>query len=163
MSERVEKYINLLADSRAFWDSILDQVGERWETPVYSDGLAWTVRQVVNHVADADRGHNFQVMSIAEGENPIPEDFDIERYNKRVTEKTVEKSAEESRADMAETRAQLNAWLTTLDESKLDNTGRHASLNILSVAQILRILSNHERDHAKDIAAALGISVPDDV
>ncbi|NOK86049.1 MAG: hypothetical protein GFH27_549395n71 [Chloroflexi bacterium AL-W] len=160
MSERIEKYRKTLSDARAFWDSVLDQVGDRWETQIYSDGMAWTVRQIVNHVADADRGHNFQVMSIAEGQNPIPEDFDLERYNNRLTEKTIEKSAEQSRTELAETRTQLNQWLDTLDEAKLDNKGRHASLNILSVAQILRVMANHEIGHAQDIAAVLGIPIP---
>lgn len=159
MSERVQRLVSRLQESRQLLDGVLDQVGDRWEEPVYSDGLGWTVRQLVNHLADADRGHNFQVMNIAEGNDVIPEDFDIERYNKSVTAKRAEKSAEEARSELDETRKQLTEWLFALDPAKLDRTGRHASLQILSVEQIITVLSEHERGHAQDIAGALGLSV----
>ncbi|MDX2078607.1 MAG: DinB family protein [bacterium] len=159
MSERIEKIVERLKGSRAYWDSVVEQIGDRWETQVYSDGLAWNVRQVVNHVADADKGHNMQVMAIAEGKDPIPPDFDLERYNKRVTEKTTEKSSEQSLEELKIQRQALYDWLYAIDEVTLDKKGRHATLNIFTIEQFLKILSNHERDHAKDIATALNISV----
>lgn len=160
MSSRIEAIKQRLADSRHYLNSILDQVGDRWESQVYADGLGWNVRQLVNHLADADKGHNNQVMNIAEGRDIIPEDFDLERYNRRITEKTAEKTADESRADLEASRNKLNEWLSTLDESKLDQKGRHASLRILTVEQILlQVMVTHERDHANDIAAALNIQL----
>jgi hypothetical protein len=148
-----------LLASRHYWDNVLNQVGNRWDTQVYSDGLQWTVIQVVRHVADADLGHNRQLMNIAEGNDIIPADFDIERYNKRVTEKTAEKTVEQCRENMNNQRTELLTWLDDLDESKLDSKGRHASLRILSVEEIIDVLANHERDHAQDIARVLDINV----
>lgn len=162
MSERIETLKEKLAAARARLNSILDAVGDRWETPVYADGQGWTVRQIVIHLADADRGNNRQVMGIAEGREVIPEDFDLERYNRRLIEKKGEQSVEEARASLDQTRAELLAWLETLDEAALDRTGRHASLNIFSVEQILRIMASHERDHANDIARALDIRIWND-
>lgn len=159
MSERINNIIEKLKESRAYWDTVIEQVGDRWETQVYADGLGWTVRQLVNHVADADKGHNNQVMNIAEGKDLIPPDFDIERYNKRVTEKTTEKSAEQSLEEMRLQRQALYDWLYLLDETKLDVKGRHASLIVMTVEQILDVLANHERNHAQDIARVLGIGV----
>jgi hypothetical protein len=159
MSSRVETISQQLAESRDYLNAVLDQVGDRWEEQVYSDGLQWSVRQLVNHLADADRGHNFQVMNIAEGKDVIPEDFDIERYNRSVTRKTAEQSAEDARAQLAEARQQLNEWLFALDDSKLDNKGRHPTLRILTVEQILGVMAAHERGHADDIASALNIRV----
>lgn len=157
MSERIEEHREILASARAYLNNVLDQVGDRWEEQVYSDGLGWTVKQIVHHLADADRGHNFQLLGIANGQSPIPEDFDIERYNANVTKKTVEKSVEQSRADLSENRASLNEWLDNLDESQLELEGRHASLKIMSISQILKLMAGHERLHAKDIADTLGI------
>lgn len=159
MSERINNVVEKLKESRAYWDAVIEQVGDRWEAQVYADGLGWTVRQLVNHVADADKGHNNQVMNIAEGKDLIPPDFDIERYNKRVTEKTTEKSAEQSLEEMRVQRQALYDWLYMLAESKLDVTGRHASLIVMTVEQILDVLANHERNHAQDIARVLGIGV----
>lgn len=155
MSARIEAISAELKEARDYLDEVLDQVGDHWETPVYSDGLSWTVRQLINHLADAERGHSYQVMNIAEGKDVIPEDFDIERYNRRVTEKTAEKSAEQSRSELAETRQALTNWLFALDESKLDMKGRHASLQIMTVEEILKSHAIHERTHAEDIVKAL--------
>lgn len=159
MSERIENLVQRLKESRAYWDAVISQVEDRWETQVYSDGIGWTVRQLVNHVADADRGHNLQVMNIAEGKDLVPADFDLERYNKRITEKTAEKSPQQSLQEMNDQRQQLYDWLYAIDESVLDKTGRHATLNIFSIEQFLKILSNHEREHAQDIAKVLQITV----
>lgn len=159
MSERINHLKARLDESRQYLNSVLDQVGDRWETPVYSDGLKWTVRQIVAHLADADRGHNAQAMNIAEGKDIIPEDFDIERYNRRTTEKTAEKSGEQARSELEASRKQLTEWLFTIDDNMLDKKGRHASLRIMTVEEILGVTVAHERSHAKDIAAALGIQV----
>ncbi|MFW5708985.1 MAG: DinB family protein [Chloroflexota bacterium] len=156
---RVAAVRQQLIDSRAYLDAVLDRVEGRWDEQVYSDGLQWTVRQLVIHLADADKGHNNQVMNIAQGRDIIPEDFDIERYNRRVTEKNAEKSADQARAELVESRAQLMTWLDELDESSLDTQGRHATLRVMTVEQILGVLSNHERDHARDIAQVLQITV----
>ena len=157
MSQRIEAVKQKLAEGRQYLNSIFDQVsGDQWETKVYSDGLQWTVRQIAAHLADADRGHNRQVMSIAEGESIIPEDFDIERYNASITRKSADKTVAESREYLNKSREELLAWLNTLDEATLDRKGRHASLKILSIEQILEWMPQHERLHAKDVATALG-------
>src|SRR5690606_38773510 len=99
-----------LTEARDDMNRVLDQVGDRWEQQVYSDGLRWNVRQVLVHVSEADRGHNFQAMSYAEGKDAIPADFDIERYNARTTEKFAARTPAEARADMARNRQVLLDW-----------------------------------------------------
>ena len=159
MSDRIEHIKAELEASRAHLMAIVDAVDGRWEARVYSDGLEWTVRQLLNHLADAERGHYNQVINIAEGRDIIPPDFDIERYNASVTRKTADKTAEQALQDLTKSRGKLVFWLDSLDDSKLDQKGRHASLRILTVAQILEVVAAHERGHADDIAAALGISI----
>jgi uncharacterized damage-inducible protein DinB len=154
-----QQLIEKLIEARAYLDRVLDAVGERWDAQVYSDGLQWTARQVAVHIAEADRGHNRQLMGIAEGQEVIPPDFDVERYNQRTTEKTTEKTAAQAREELRASRAALMAWLTDLDDAKLDVVGRHASLRMMSVRDILRMMTLHEKDHANDIVKALGLTV----
>lgn len=156
-TDRVTTLQEDLAESREYLEHIIEQAGNKWDTQVYSDGLQWTIRQLLIHLADADRGHNAQAMNIAEGKDLIPEDFDIERYNRRVTEKTAEKTAEQAIEELRASRQQLNDWLFNIDASKLDMKGRHASLRIMSVEEILRWTVVHERHHAEHIAAAIGL------
>ncbi len=157
-SEKIEKLKARLAEARDVLNIVLDQVGDRWDRQVYSDGAGWTVYQLLIHLMISDRGQTRTVQQIAIGEDPIPADFDLERYNRRSVEKSVGVTPEAARAALAESRAELLTWLETVDETALDRQGRHASLNIFSVAQILKMMAIHERDHANDLAKALGIT-----
>ncbi|GAB4524980.1 MAG: hypothetical protein OHK0046_40250 [Anaerolineae bacterium] len=157
MSERTQTLQKRLEETRAYLNTVLDQVGERWDTPVYSDGLQWTVRQLVHHLASADSGHKNQAMNIAEGRDIIPEDFDIERYNASVTRKTADKTVEQSRMELEANRKEIMDWLFVMDEALLDKQGRHASLQVMTVEGILYNTANHELLHAQDIARVLEI------
>lgn len=147
-----------LDETRTELNHVLDQVGERWEQQVYSDGLTWNVRQVLLHLADADRGHNRQVMGYAEGQQVIPPDFDVQRYNTRMTEKLASKTVEEARIEMSQSRKALLEWLDVVEDEKLDREGLHASGNIMMVRNMLRLQALHEQAHAREIAAALGMA-----
>jgi uncharacterized protein (TIGR03083 family) len=159
MTDRKVELKSKLEESRRILNRVLDQVGDRWDTPVYADGLGWTVKQITAHLVDAERGHYTQASNIAEGRDIIPADFDIERYNKSRTEKNQDKTVAQSRAELEEARAQLLSWLDGLEDEKLDRRGRHASLQIMTVRDILRLLALHERGHANDIARALNLSL----
>ncbi len=160
MSERKDIAIQKLNQSRIYLDSVLDSVDDRWETQIYSDGAQWNIRQLTVHLADSDKGQSRVLMAIASGQELIPPDFDIERYNLRMTEKRADVTVDEARASLNESRASLLEWLAAADDSVLDCSGRHASLKILTVEQFLNVMADHERAHAQDIAAVLELSVP---
>lgn len=159
MSEKVAAYLHKLVEARAFLEHVLDQVGSRWETPVYSEGANWTVRQIAIHLAVSDKGHNNMMAAIAQGENTIPEDFDLERFNRRSVEKRAEMSPDEVRQSLRATAAERIAWLDMHDDTVLEKKGRHGSMQILSIAEILDVIAGHDRTHARDIAEALEISI----
>ena len=81
----------------------------------------------------------------------------LERFNRRSVEKRAETTIEEARAALQQTEAEREAWLDTLDEATLQKSGRHGSLHILSIEQILGVIADHDRDHANDIAKVLNI------
>ena len=147
-----------LADARAYLDRVLDQVGDRWDTQIYSDKAAWTAGQLLTHLAISDQGQSNTVMAVARGEELIPPNFDLDRYNKRSVEKRAEMTPEQARQMLNETRAKFNDWLDHQDEATLDLTGRHGSLNVFSIAEFLQVMAAHERTHADDIARILAIT-----
>lgn len=155
---KIQQHKEKLATARQHLNTVFDRVGDRWDTQVYSDGAQWTVAQLAAHLMITDKGHNNMVMAIAKGENTIPEDFDLERFNRRSVEKQAGITPAQIRENLQATREALNTWLDTLDEALLENKGRHGSMHILSISQILDVMANHERDHANDILKALGES-----
>lgn len=147
--------------SRRLTDYVLDQVGERWDAPVYSEGAAWNVHQLLLHLAITDQAHNNMAMGFANGIEIVPADFDVERYNRRSVEKKADMTPEQARESMAQSRAALHAWLDSVtDDSVFEKTGRHGSMNIFSVRQVLRVQAQHEKNHVLDIARMLGIRIP---
>lgn len=159
MSERIEKIKLKLAESRQYLDAVLDQVGERWETRVYEDGEQWNVRQVIVHMADAERGIAHQVFELAKGNVVIPSDFDIQRYNQRIKAKMDGETVDEARAKLRDTRVKINEWLETVDDAAMDNIGRHPTLVEMPLGKVLRVQALHELSHANDIAHALDIHI----
>jgi hypothetical protein len=158
MSERIEALKSRLAESRRRVNEVLDQVGDRWDTQVYSEGAAWNVRQLLVHMSLSDKGLNGQAMGIAEDKEVIPADFDLELFNRRSVEKRGEMTVEEARANMEKSRQDLLAWLDGItDESVLNKEGRMAALEIMSVEKLVHHVANHEETHANDIARVLGI------
>ena len=148
-----------LADSRAYLNAVLDQVGDRWDTQIYSDGAGWTVRQLLIHLAITDQGQSNSVTAIAAGGNPVPEDFDLNRYNARSVEKRADTTPEQARQQFADSRAKFLEWLDQQDESILERSGRHGSLKIMTIAELLHTIAAHERQHAQDIAQVLHVEV----
>lgn len=155
---RISAIKEALATSRQRLNAVLDQVGSRWEHSVYLEGAAWNVKQLATHISITERGLANQAIGISEGREVIPADFDLERFNRRSVEKKAELTVEQIRAELANARHDLLAWLDSItDESILDNEGRHASMQIMSSEAILYQMADHERIHADDIARALDL------
>jgi hypothetical protein len=157
MTGRVDEAKQQLAEARWYLNKVLDQVGDRWDAQVYTEGESWTVKQVLLHLMITDKGHNNMMMAIARGENTIPDDFDLDRYNRRSVEKRADVSPEQARAALTQTAAEREAWLDTIDDDVMLKQGRHGSMRILTIGQILDVVADHDRSHGNDIAKALDI------
>ncbi|MGB1287655.1 MAG: DinB family protein [Aggregatilineales bacterium] len=155
MSERIQRHINEITAAREELFAVLEQVGERGDEQLYSDGAAWTIRQLAIHLLMADKGHNGMLMTIAAGKELIPEDYDLERYNKRSVEKNANMSMANIITALKASRAELLDWLNSINDATLDKRGRHATLRVLSLSEILDIVAWHDGTHGKDIQAHL--------
>lgn len=163
MSERIAKHKTRLAKARDILNEAFDAVADLDDdTLVHSHGEdAWTLRQLAVHVALADKGHNGMIMHYAEGKEFIPEDYDLERYNRGSVKKHADMTVADARESLTQSREKLLAYLDTLDDEQLDNVGRHATLEMMSVDRILQVTALHERMHAEDIQAMLGKTTAD--
>jgi len=157
MSERTDFLNKRLAAAQAEMEAVFAQADGRWETQVYADGAAWNVRQVAIHLAEAERGLFGQMKSIVEtGSSTVPDDFDVDRYNKRSVEKRDTVTGLEALAAQAATRSELTAWVATLTEAELEMTGRHPVIGIIPIDMYIRVIARHQKDHTADVARALG-------
>lgn len=155
MSERITKLTEQLNTSRARLNAVLAQIGERADEQLYSDGAQWTLRQLAIHLAIADQGLSNIAMQAAEGNQIVPEDYDIERFNQRSVEKRAEMPLSEAIANLAATRTGFLQWLAALDENKLDLETRHPIQVMMPLERFIALMAEHEDGHCADMEAYL--------
>src|SRR5512139_3635419 len=115
-----------------------------WDRPVqYVEG-GWTVKQALLHVAMSESGQLTAGKAIAAGQPTVPDDFDLNRYNRRQIEKNKEKQPPEILFGMAESRQRLLAFLEQVPEDALDKSGKHGRGDIITLEQLFRRIGEHE-------------------
>ncbi|GEM_PF-243409 len=145
-----------LAESRATLLAALEGLRpEDWDTPVYDQGDLWTVRTVVGHLADSERGMSIHVHKIRKGQPTLPEHFDLEHWNAGVQERIGHRSPEELLEMLESVRARTLQVMDSLQEEEWTLTGRHPSRGLITVEQYYETIHGHEMAHAEDIRRAL--------
>jgi uncharacterized protein (TIGR03083 family) len=158
MSANKQRYWQTqLAESRAALLALLQGLTpDQWGTPVFSEGAPWTVRTVVSHLLDSERGMSIQVHKIRKGEETVPPDFDITRWNAGVEKRVGDLSPAELLTGLAATRTKTLAVMASLHENEWTLTGRHPARGIITVEQYYETIHGHEVSHTADMAKALG-------
>jgi uncharacterized damage-inducible protein DinB len=151
MSERIEQLKSMLNESRAALLAAVEQIGDRSEEQIYSDGAGWTLRQLVIHLLITERGIARVIQAAYAGANPITPDYDVDRYNQRSVEKHADMTIAEALAGLHEARQQFLAWLDTVEDAKLDVVTRHPLQDEIPLWQFIERQALHERMHARDI------------
>lgn len=116
---------------------------------------AWSVIEVIYHLDISERGMTTLIQQILNGQEGVPADFDLNRYNKRSVAKILNKPLMDVLAEMQINRENLFTIINNLNEEDWTKKGRHASLRILSVEEILNLIAEHEHDHLQKIKAVI--------
>ena len=155
--ERKEAIKARLEATRAQLLATLDELTEEeWYSAAYSEeGGDWSVLDILRHVTDSERGMTALMAQVKAGGAGVSDDFDLNRWNRRVVEKLQGKTAADMRAALIENRAALFAFIDTLNEDDWEKKGRHASGHILTIEQVCKLIARHERDHLAEIRTAV--------
>jgi DinB superfamily len=159
MSERKYAIREYVVAQNAASMQVLEALREGdFARPVYSAEAAapWTVRDVLAHLADSERGQLGQVQRLAAGGQTVPPDFDLDRWNRRIVEKRARHLPADLLADIRAAFEGLLALLDNLDEADLDKAGHHPRGDELSVEGYFRRIASHRAEHAAEVQAALG-------
>jgi uncharacterized damage-inducible protein DinB len=133
--------------------ALLARVPAALESHRYAEGK-WSVREVVGHLADAERVFAYRALRIARGdETPLP-GFDENQYVPagRFEARTLASLAAEYQA-VRESTLQL---LEGLDEAALPRRGT-ASENPVSARALFWIVAGHERHHVALLRERYGL------
>lgn len=128
---------------------------EHWSQEVYTEGTTWTIRNVLSHFVTSERGLVKLFEQIRQGGAGSPDDFSIDRYNAAMQEKTRELSPPELLDQYRQVRANTVVWVSGLNESDLDISGRHPFLGQTQLREMLKMLYIHNLTHYRDMKKAI--------
>lgn len=128
---------------------------EEWQTAVQSEDARWTIADLVRHLISAEKGMTGLIVQFQQGNDPVPPDFDRERYNVRSVEKIQHLTPPEMLETMTANRNQLLQVMATLTPDDWQKSGRHASLQIMTIEEVCHVIADHETTHLADIQKAL--------
>jgi uncharacterized damage-inducible protein DinB len=137
------------------WAVLTHLANEDFHKHVYSTGdVEWSVRDVLAHMADAERGLLGQIRRLLVGEPTVPDDFDLNRWNRSAVRKRAGQSPQEILGDLEQAHQNILAALSQVDPALLDRVGRHPSGKLLTVDGYFRRIADHRREHTADIQRA---------
>lgn len=156
--DRKEAISGRLHDVRQLTERFISGMrDEQWAMQVFSsEGGDWTAADVLRHVADSESGLLGTMQRIRAGGEGVPANFDLARWNASRVAKTRNKTPQQLLEQMDVNRKALLAFLEEITAEDLDKKGRHASLRIMSIEEILHQIADHEETHIQEIQAAIG-------
>lgn len=120
-----------------------------------SEETDWTLRTLIAHLADAERGMLGQMKRAVAGEMTVPENFDLQRWNRAVARKSTDGSLDEYKQRILKGFQDILHFLDDLDENSLDVQGKHPSGEVLSMEGYLRRIAEHRLEHVRDLQQAM--------
>jgi uncharacterized damage-inducible protein DinB len=136
----------------AFFGGLTDQ---QWDSEIYTEGSVWTIRSVLAHLMTAERAFVRLFEEIRQGGKGVSEDFVIDRYNARQQEKTRELSTAALLEQYRGVRAEMVAWVSSLNDADLESRGRHPFLGETTLREMIKMVYIHNQTHYRDIRRVL--------
>ena len=127
----------------------------QWSQEVYTEGTTWTIRNVLSHFVTSERGLVKLFEQIRQGGAGSSDDFSIDRYNAAMQERTKEMLPTELLEQYRLVRANTVAWISGLQESDLDITGRHPFMGQTQLREMIKMLYIHNLTHYRDVKKSI--------
>ena len=158
MSERTDELRSHMESRNAeTWPFLEGLTDSDMPVEVYSsEEIKWTVKDLIGHLADGERGNLGQAQRLVAGEQTVPADFDLDRWNRGAVRRAAKSSTAELLEVISESYSNALDSLDSLDESDLDKSGLHSSLETMTTEGILRRMVDHRLEHVTDMQSALG-------
>ena len=145
--------VRLLESQGNETQKMLASIGE--EKGAYRYGPdKWSIKQVVGHIADAERVFAYRLLAIARGEKQSLPGFEENEYME--TANFDARTLADLAADLAATRNATLALVRSLDDAAWDRRGL-ANNNRISARALAWVTAGHERHHVKILRERYGI------
>jgi hypothetical protein len=132
---------------------------EQLQTPVYSEEVRWTVRQVLAHLVTIEKTMHWLFRNILDGGPGSPDDFDVARFNRTQPQKLDHLSLQQLLQRFRTVREETLAIVAGMADTDFDRAGWHVFLGRDRLERFIRWAYEHARLHEDDVRKALAASI----
>ncbi len=126
-----------------------------WSQAVYTEGEAWTVREILAHVVQTELYIGHLMVQVRDGHPGVEPGFDLDRFNRERVPELAGMAPQAMVAQFSERRQVTVAWVRGLTESNLKRSGRHPALGVSTLERMARLVYLHVQGHLRDIRRAI--------
>ena len=127
----------------------------QWETVVYTDGMTWTIKDLLAHQVSAEKEFQFYGRDILQGGAGAPEGFNIDAFNNQAVAQWAERSENDLLCDLRATRLDTIDLVATIQEEEFELRGRHPFFGSMSIEDMFKLIYRHNMLHARDVRRSL--------
>ena len=131
---------------------------EQLQTPVYSEDVQWTVRQVLAHLVTIEKTMHWLFRNMVDGGPGSPDDFDVARFNRTQPQKLDHLSLQQLLQRFRTVREETIAIVAGMADADFDREGWHVFLGRDRLERFIRWAYEHARLHEDDVRKALASS-----
>jgi uncharacterized protein (TIGR03083 family) len=128
----------------------------QWQTVIYTDGMTWTIKDLLAHQISAEREFQFYGRDVLNGGQGAPEGFDINRFNNHAVAQLADRNADQLLIDFRSTRQDTIDLVATIREDQFALQGRHPFFGLMTIEDLFKLIYRHNMLHARDIRKVLG-------
>jgi uncharacterized protein (TIGR03083 family) len=131
-----------------------------WDSPVYTTGPRWRVRDVLAHLLSAEQTFHHYGQQILAGGPGAPEGFVIDDYNAAQVAAMGAPTPGDLVSRLEAARAATVALVAGMAESDFAREGRHPWFGLAPLGQMLKLVYRHAMLHERDVRRALELGGP---
>jgi len=129
---------------------------EQWALTIYADGMDWSLKDLLAHLASAERAYLLYGRGILNGGEGAPEGFDINRFNNGEVASLRERTAAQLIDDLRAVRQETIELVEQIADQDFDRQGRHPFFGQMSIDEMFKLIYRHNMMHLRDVRRAIG-------
>ena len=129
---------------------------EQWQTVIYTDGMTWTIKDLLAHQISAEGEFQYYGRNVLNGGEGAPVDFNINAFNNREVATRIDRTPKQLLADFRLARQMTIDFVATIRDDQFALQGRHPFFGMMTIEDLFKLIYRHNMMHARDIRKALG-------
>ncbi len=129
---------------------------EQWQTVIYTDGMTWTIKDVLAHQISAEREFQYYGRDILNGGTGAPENFSINAFNNAAVAQRRDRTTDQLLAEFRAARQETIEFVDVIEDEQFSLQGRHPFCGMMTIEGMFKLMYRHNMMHARDMRKALG-------